>query len=674
MKPNCLVIHIFNNFILTKSNCFFNSHYLHLIILLSYCAVNSQAQNMTSTAGATTTITTCSATIQDNGGTGNYSTTAGNFTQIICPTSASNSVHLTMNINLSTGGGPSNDDYLWLFNGSASVTGGTGGTITQSGGVQAFASGSDYIGTYEFYGAPGQCITLVFQQNGAGVNTGWSGTIDCVNTTNSVSSGGNISTCSGLFTDGGGINGNPNGVFSSSGGLGYYTNSLNTTYVFCPSTPGNYVNLNFSEFNVDYDKMIILNGNGPASPIIGQYNLTNSPGSITSSASNGCLTVIFQSDANFTCPGWIASISCVSNPGYPSSVCSTTNCNGGCGYTVCSSGNITVNGGTGSGIQELLSNSAKGCALNGEVNSTWYYFKPQTAGNLGFTITPPSGLDYDYAIWGPYNNYIGCPMSTGDAPIRCSYADANGALGLIDGAGDYSEGVGGNNFTEDLDVSANQVYVLLINAFTNSNSTPTLTWSGTAASSLSCAVPLPAELASFNGYHSENSNILHWQTDSEYNNDFFKLERSQDGYSWEVISTIDGAGFSNESTKYVYRDETYHKGLNYYRLSQTDWDGTTKNLGIISLQTELNNSQIFSDAFPNPSKTSIYINYSGRNFEDEIHIQVFDQFGHILLSEKHDQFNNNQSLILSVEGLSNGIYSLVTSQGTDIRIQKIAKY
>lgn len=633
-------------------------------------------QNMTSTPGGSTTVTSCNTTIYDNGGTGNYSSTNGNFTQVLVPTSSTNILHLTLNVNLNVSGNSSNFDYLWLFTGTAVVSSGSSGSITQTGGTQVWASGGDFTGSFEYYGAPGQTLTLVFQENGSGVNSGWVGNIDCTDASITISSAGNFSSCGTLFTDSGGASGNPNGSFSISGATGYYSNNTTNTYVFCPSSSGTYVSLNFSEFNIDFDRMIILNGNGPASPIIGQYNLTNSPGIITSSASNGCLTVIFISDNIYTAPGWIATISCLSTPGNNSAICSSANCNGGCGYTICSNGAFFVNSGSGAGVQELFNSGAKGCALNGEVNATWYYFKPQASGNLGFILNPPNGLDFDYTIWGPYNNYIGCPMSTGDAPVRCSFASANGSVGLVDGAGDFSEGATGNNFTEDLDVNPNEVYVMLINTYSNGNPSaqPLITWSGSAAPSLSCAVPLPVDLVNFDGYYYEDANVLHWKTQSEYNNDFFTIERSRNGMNWETLSTIQAAGFSNEELTYQYRDTDPLNGVNYYRLMQTDRDGTKQHLGTIALQNNTDNNSLFTNVFPNPANDLIYFNYTGRNLEEAIQIAIYDELGKLIFSKLIEDFNNNKAISLNLVGMSSGLYTMSISQNNEQQVQKFVKF
>lgn len=110
----------------------------------------------------------------------------------------------------------------------------------------------------------------------------------------------------------------------------------------------------------------------------------------------------------------------------------------------------------------------------------------------------------------------------------------------------------------------------------------------------SAACPLPIELTTFTGESKERFNELEWQTASENNNDFFILERSQDGGIWVNVLEVNGAGNSTMLLNYDYHDYLFFpNSLNYYRLSQTDFDGTKKFAGnIVSIDNRVNAKQI----------------------------------------------------------------------------------
>lgn len=68
--------------------------------------------------------------------------------------------------------------------------------------------------------------------------------------------------------------------------------------------------------------------------------------------------------------------------------------------------------------------------------------------------------------------------------------------------------------------------------------------------------------------------IIAWATASESNNDYFTVERSKDGISFEAIVEVDGAGNSdNYFLNYKVTDFSPFEGTSYYRLKQTDFDG-----------------------------------------------------------------------------------------------------
>ena len=113
---------------------------------------------------------------------------------------------------------------------------------------------------------------------------------------------GSITTCQGNFYDSGGASGS-------------YTNNETLVETFYPSTSGAMIRFTFNTFSTElnYDYLYIYNGTSTSAPLIGTYNGTTSPGTVTASNASGALTFRFTSDASVTATGWSASISCFSN-------------------------------------------------------------------------------------------------------------------------------------------------------------------------------------------------------------------------------------------------------------------------------------------------------------------------------------------------------------------------
>lgn len=94
---------------------------------------------------------------------------------------------------------------------------------------------------------------------------------------------------------------------------------------------------------------------------------------------------------------------------------------------------------------------------------------------------------------------------------------------------------------------------------------------------------LPVELMSFTGTVRAEDNLLDWTTASEQNSDFFLVERSTDGRSFEPIGSVDAANYSSMAIQYRFADVAAPKGLSYYRLRMVDTDGTEAFSEIIAL-------------------------------------------------------------------------------------------
>lgn len=106
---------------------------------------------------------------------------------------------------------------------------------------------------------------------------------------------------------------------------------------------------------------------------------------------------------------------------------------------------------------------------------------------------------------------------------------------------------------------------------------------------LAPCIILPIELLVFEGENYDYYNRLKWSTATEINNDYFLIERSDDGANWLTLTSINGNGTTSEKNDYSYNDYDYQRGVtNYYRLSQTDFDGKRKYFDIISVDSKSN--------------------------------------------------------------------------------------
>lgn len=271
-------------------------------------------------------------------------------------------------------------------------------------------------------------------------------------------------------------------------------------------------------------------------------------------------------------------------------------------------------GGNSDGFANQELNAANQGCLSTEHQASWYYFSPVTTGIFSMAIRPSAGVDYDFAIWGPYNT-LTCPVNT--APLRCSFASdfstsfesihpspgdvATGLSATGNGNGNpvgAEDGTGADildGWVSPITVAAgdlNKIYILLIDNFTADATAFNIDLTFGAGLTLNCT-PLPIELLSFTVENIDDENVINWVTASERNNDYFTVEHSTDGYNWIVLSKIDGGGTDNSGNMYEYIDNNYSRTVNYYRLKQTDFDGASDYFNIVAVDNSLKNKEIY---------------------------------------------------------------------------------
>ena len=128
-------------------------------------------------------------------------------------------------------------------------------------------------------------------------------------------------------------------------------------------------------------------------------------------------------------------------------------------------------------------------------------------------------------------------------------------------------------------------------------------------------VPLPVELISFEGFNTEKGNLLIWKTASEHNSDYYLIESSTTGEFNEnsVIGQKIAAGNSTELIEYSFLDVNFSKQINYYRITQVDFDGNFKIYGPIAINNLESRKEIVK--YVNPLGQEVDENYKGILFE-----------------------------------------------------------
>jgi hypothetical protein len=164
---------------------------------------------------------------------------------------------------------------------------------------------------------------------------------------------------------------------------------------------------------------------------------------------------------------------------------------------------------------------------------------------------------------------------------------------------------------------------------------------------------LPVELVSFDAIQNGCVVDLNWLTASEFNNDFFTVYRSIDAVNWVEIGKVEGNGSTPLPTTYSFRDESPIAGLTYYRLKQTDFDGTEEWHPIRSV--DMSDCGMASvRIYPNPTSDIVNIELTDVRPIDA-YISIFNAAGALMMTEHMTGTNLQQ---INVSKLAGGTYLL----------------
>jgi hypothetical protein len=204
----------------------------------------------------------------------------------------------------------------------------------------------------------------------------------------------------------------------------------------------------------------------------------------------------------------------------------------------------------------------------------------------------------------------------------------------------------------------------------------------TAAVQVQFDEQVPVELASFAGEVAKETVVLNWATASQTNNAGFRVLRSTDQESYEVVSElISGAGTTDVLMPYSFTDVTVPASEQvFYVLEQIDLDGTihrSNPIEVVLGARFLNLPSEFASAvYPNPFNPATTISYD-LPVEGDVSIVIYDAIGQEirqLVNNGHTagrysvQWDAKDALGRSV---GSGVYIAKIKAGTFLATQKM---
>jgi hypothetical protein len=185
------------------------------------------------------------------------------------------------------------------------------------------------------------------------------------------------------------------------------------------------------------------------------------------------------------------------------------------------------------------------------------------------------------------------------------------------------------------------------------------------------SIPLPVELVSFEALTEDNTVQLKWTTASEINNNFFEVERSKDGATFITITKIPGAGTTNHRNTYYTVDDNPFSGVSYYRLAQTDFDGTKSYSSIVMVEVNGGIGDVVK-MYPNPIHTGDVLHFEYYAEQDEtVKISITDAFGKAVETRRVKLKTGRNTVSLTPDFNAQGVYVVYLQTKTGKRTIKL---
>nr|WP_294860700.1 PKD domain-containing protein [uncultured Fluviicola sp.] len=677
-----------------------------LLFILGFSSItaNSFAQTFNMPSG-TNTVTACSGTFYDSGGSGSNYGYGQDRTYTICPGTAGDKARVNFTSFVTENG----YDFLYIYDGpnTGSPSLGVYSGTSSPGIVQATPSNSS------------GCITFRFTSDGNFIFTstyaGWAGTISCITPCQSIVSNwvssneapepdGVIRLCQGQS-----VNLVGSGTFGTSGtgatyawtmGNGVTMNGANINYIYPAvgsylanlviTDPSGCVNNNSINRNIEISTTPTISTSATPSTLCTNQtsalaaNVTMTPYNVNCSPPVSGTT--FLPDGSGVSYTTAITTNCYSPTATITSTADITNVCLNIEHSymgdldirlICPNGQSIIlkdyPGGGGTYLGGALDDGGTGPGVGAT-----YCFTPSASVLLvnGGTVTAgnpagPSIAPGNYMPVNSFTGFIGCPLNgnwtiqvTDHLAIDNGYIfnwDINFNATLLSAAS-FTPSIVSQGWVAAPTLS--NTGATTANVTPTNQGTPCFTYSVTdnfgctytqpQCITVNCGTSLPIGLVSFEATALDNNSVrLNWETSSEQDNDYFTVERSLSGVDgWEAIGIVSGAGNSETPKYYSMMDNLPLSGVSYYRLKQTDYNGQERIHDMESVYIDIAGVGDLV-LFPNPATDLVTVK------GDLVSLSTFkllNAMGQDIRMNVTSYKQGDGTLVLDISSLKSGVY------------------
>src|SRR5688572_15148897 len=176
--------------------------------------------------------------------------------------------------------------------------------------------------------------------------------------------------------------------------------------------------------------------------------------------------------------------------------------------------------------------------------------------------------------------------------------------------------------------------------------------------------PLPVKFIGFNIARQQNDVLVQWATAEESSNDYFEVQRSENGTNWFVVGKVAGAGNSSSVNSYEFIDKNATAAVLYYRVRQVDLDGKSS---ITVVRMLKNNKAALNVNITNGGAQTVYVHFS-QKVNANVVVRLSTANGQLIGQKTYN--NPVGQVLVPVTTSTKGIYVVTVTDGNGLSVSK----
>lgn len=163
--------------------------------------------------------------------------------------------------------------------------------------------------------------------------------------------------------------------------------------------------------------------------------------------------------------------------------------------------------------------------------------------------------------------------------------------------------------------------------------------------------------------------LLKWETEQEFNNAYFEVERSVDGLYYYKLANVSAAGNSQIPIAYSFIDYEPKVGKNFYRIKQVDVNGSFTYTESRLLHFNADGAGTIK-YYPNPTQGKLTIEFPQEIYIQTKSIKLFSASG-ALIKQMSVAANSDKYLPLDLSKYNKGVYFIQIKTSTNLSTLRI---